>query len=137
MGSCDLMNDTIDLNDKVVAVFDDEEATQAAAADLRAAGRDVEVLSGESGRARLESDAGEGFLASLRAAATESLGDEDRILNQVDDELAEDHSFVVVDVSDSDEEEVAPVLRKHGGHFLWYFGRWTYVRLGDGGGPEV
>lgn len=125
------MAEPLDLEDKVVALFETPEATQEAVAALRADGHAVEVLEGEEGRRRLdpaESDE-EGVLGDLKKAAVDVLGDEDRVLGKVDEELAKDSSFVVVDVSEADETDIAEALQQHGGHYLWHFGQWSYVPL--------
>lgn len=130
------MPDRIDLQDKVVAVFDTTEATEAAVTALRAKGYDLDVLEGEEGRRRLELDAeNERFLSSFRDLVETFLGDEDRILENVEEELEAGHRFVVVDSSESDEAEIAAELKDHGGHYLWHFGKWSYVSLG--GGAEI
>lgn len=127
------MPERIDLREKVVAVFDTPEATADAAHALRADGHDVEVLTGEDGRRRLDpEEEDEGFLASLRGLVQTTLGDEDMIIDKVDAELARNRSFVVVDSSDSDAAEIAGTLKDHGGHYLWHFDKWTYVSLGGG-----
>lgn len=123
------MSDMLDLNEKVIALFDTEEATQSAVTALRAEGRQVEVLEGSEGRERLAAAGQEGLLSGLAKAAVGVLGDEDRVLGKVDEELARDRTFVVVDTADADEAEVAESLREHGGHFLWHFGKWSYVPL--------
>lgn len=126
------MADGIDLEDKVVAIFDEEESGDAAAQELRQNGYDVEVLRGEEGRRRLDPhEEEEGFLESLGHALQTVVGDEDRIVAKVDDYLAEDRSFLVVDAEGSREgESAADVLRKHGGHYMWRFDQWTYVAIG-------
>jgi hypothetical protein len=125
------MPEPIDLREKVVAVFDTIDATDAAVSALRAEGYDVEVLRGEEGRRRLNPDEGDqGFLESLKNALETALGDEDRILDNVDAELAQDGSFVVVESSNADEAEIASILKDHGGHYRWHFDKWTYVSLG-------
>jgi hypothetical protein len=75
-----------------------------------------------------------GILSSLERLIETVLGDEDRILEHVDEELAEDRLFVVVDSSQADQAEIAAVLEEHGGHYLWHFGKWSYVSLGGGAG---
>jgi hypothetical protein len=122
----------IDLRDKVVAVFDLAAAADAAVADLKSQGHDVELLRGEEGRRRLDPIEAEGeFFGSLRKAFL-GMGGENRLRNQVEDELSADRSFVVVDaVDDEQAAAVAGALREHGGHFLWHLGKWTYVRLGE------
>lgn len=127
------MADTIDLEDKVVAVFDTDESTDRATADLRARGYEVEVLRGEEGARRLDPTQtnDEGLLGSLRAAAVKALGGQDRIAQRVGEQLEDDRALVVVDASGADHTEIAACLKEHGGHFRWYFGQWTYVPLGD------
>lgn len=128
------MTEGIELRNKVVAIFDTDDATAAAVEDLRASGFAVEVLEGEEGRDRLKAEEEhEGFFESLRGAVESALGDEGQILDNVDAELVEGAAFVVVDASDSDESEIAEALKKHGGHYLWHFDRWSYVSLGGGG----
>lgn len=126
------MTEEIDLTDKVVALFDSPQAADAARADLSARGHEVELLRGEDGRRRLDPQEAEGeFFGALRKAVL-GLGDENRLRNKVEHELAANGSFVVVDAADDDQaSDVAASLRRHGGHFLWHLGKWTYVRLGE------
>lgn len=125
------MADTIDLREKVVAIFDQEESARAAVHDLVDNGYDVEVLQGEEGRRRLDPHEEEGFFASLGHALQTVVGDEDRIVDDIDAYLAEDRSLVVVGAEEAGEEEsAADILRRHGGHYMWRFDQWTYVPLG-------
>ena len=128
------MTEGIELRNKVVAIFDTDDATNAAVEDLRSSGYDVEVLEGDEGRERLKTDEEhEGFFESLRGAFESALGDEGQILSNVDAELVEGASFVVVDAESADESEIAEALKEHGGHYLWHFDKWSYVSLGGGG----
>lgn len=126
------MSKEIDLTDKVVAMFDSPSAADAALADLKAQGHDTELLRGDEGRRRLDPGEAEGgFFGALKKAVL-GLGDENRLRSKVEDELSANGSFVVVDAAgDEQVSEVAERLRRHGGHFLWRMGRWTYVRLGE------
>jgi hypothetical protein len=127
------MAEGIELRNKVVAIFDTDDATDAAVEDLRANGYDVEVLEGDEGRKRLKAeDEHEGFFESLKGAFESALGDEGQILDNVDAELGEGAAFVVVDASSADESEIAEALKAHGGHYLWHFDTWSYVSLGGG-----
>lgn len=127
------MAEGIELRNKVVAIFDAQDATESAVEDLRTNGYEVEVLEGEEGRERLKTDQEhEGFFESLRGAFESALGDENQILNNVDAELVEGGAFVVVDASSADESEIAEALKRHGGHYLWHFDSWSYVSLGGG-----
>ena len=128
------MAEGIELRNKVVAIFDSHDATEAAVEDLRTNGYDVEVLEGKEGRERLKAgDEHEGFFKSLRGVFESALGDEGRILDNVDAELGEGGAFVIVDASRADESEIAEALKEHGGHYLWHFDSWSYVSLGGGG----
>ena len=128
------MAEGIELRNKVVAIFDTEDATRSAVEDLRTAGYDVEVLEGDEGRERLKTDEEhEGFFESLRGAVESALGDEGQILDNVDAELGQGAAFVVVDAESADESEIAEALKQHGGHYLWHFDNWSYVSLGGGG----
>lgn len=116
-----------------MALFDSKDATDDAVSALRAKGHNVEALEGEEGRRRLEPEGDEeGFFSSLKSAFEAALGDEDRILDKVDRELALDGAFVVVDSSEEDVADIARILKEHGGHYLWHFDKWTYVSLGGG-----
>ncbi|MEX2422501.1 MAG: hypothetical protein WD990_00850 [Acidimicrobiia bacterium] len=128
------MAEGIELRNKVVAIFDTEDATTAAVEDLRTNGYTVEVLEGDEGRERLKTDEEhEGFFESLRGAFESALGDEGQILDNVDAELMEGAAFVVVEASSDNESEIAEALKEHGGHYLWHFDSWSYVSLGGGG----
>lgn len=126
------MTDGIDLEDKVVAIFDEEESGDAAAEELRRNDYGVEILRGEEGRRRLDPHGEEeGLLESLGHALQTVVGDEDRIVARVDDYLAEDRSFLVVEAEESRQGGSAvDILRKHGGHYMWRFDQWTYVPVG-------
>lgn len=126
------MDTEIDLTDKVVAVFDSASAADAALADLEAEGHDVELLRGEEGLRRLDPEEAEGGFFGVLKKAVLGLGDENRLRNKVEEELSANGSFLVVDAGDDEQaSRVADDLRRHGGHFLWHLGRWTYVRLGE------
>lgn len=127
------MTEKIDLEEKVIAVFDADQSTDRAVKDLRARGHEVEVLRGEEGARRLdptETD-DEGLLGSLRAAVVSVLGGQDRIAQRIGEQLEENRALVVVDASKADHADIAACLKEHGGHFRWYFGEWTYVPLGE------
>lgn len=126
------MAESIDLDDKVVAIFDEVAAGESAVAELRGHGFEVEVLRGDAGRRRLDPHAeGEGFLESLGHALQTVVGDEDRIVDNVDSYLAEGRSFVLVDAESGGDASAPDILRKHGGHYMWRFDQWTYVPLGE------
>ncbi|CAN5820132.1 hypothetical protein BH23ACT5_BH23ACT5_24030 [soil metagenome] len=125
------MNDQIDLKDKVLAAFDTDEATSAAVEALEAENVPVEVIDDEAGLERLDPDRSSGLLSGLKEAATTVLSDEDQVVDHATDQVGRGRSFVVVDVSETDQAEVAAILRRYGGHYMWHFGQWSYVRLSE------
>jgi hypothetical protein len=122
------MEDTHSFANTVVAVLAGGDKANEAADRLAAAGFEVEVLQGESGTAHLDPESGEGFLASVKKAAS-ALGDERRIVDRLDSALSEGSVVVSVDVGDRDSKEAVSILREHGGEYLWKFGDWTFTPI--------
>jgi hypothetical protein len=95
---------------------------------LSAAGYEYEVMEGESGSKHLDAGGKEGFWAALKRAAA-ALGDETRVLNRLDSELAEGNIVVSVDISGREGKQAVSILREHGGEFIWRFGDWTFTPI--------
>ncbi|MGF1617539.1 MAG: hypothetical protein ACFCU2_06970 [Acidimicrobiia bacterium] len=94
---------------------------------LAEAGYEVELLKGESGSAHLDPDGDAGFWASIKRAAS-ALGDEKRVLEQLDAALAEGSVVISVDIEDRDGKEAVSILRQHG-EYLWKFDDWTFTPI--------
>jgi precorrin-6B methylase 2 len=122
--------DTHDLENTVVAILDAEPAVADAVTRLGAAGYDYEVLAGEEGRAHLDPGGEEGVVSSIKRIIG-TLGDQQRVLRNLDEALASGRSVVSVDTTPDDAAEAIEILREHGGEYVWKFGEWTYTRIGD------
>ncbi|MGY2005081.1 hypothetical protein [Blastococcus sp. SYSU DS1024] len=114
---------------QLVAVLDDQDATDDALARLRAIGVDltgVHVLTGPEGAALLDR---RGERHGLRGRLTRLLqwtGSEDEMLDLHDRALRLGGHVVYVPARGEDRKErVAEALRGAGGHHLVYFGRFT------------
>lgn len=125
------MSDTHSLKNTVVAVFESRENATAAVDDLAAKGLDYEVLQGEAGSEHLDPGGEGGLWAAMKRMAT-ALGDENRVLDRLDKEIAEGNVVVSVDIEDAGDERssaAVAVLRENGGRFIWKFGEWAFTPI--------
>jgi hypothetical protein len=121
------MGDIHSFENTVVAVLSAGSSSEALE-QLSAAGYEYEVMEGESGSKHLDAGGKEGFWAALKRAAA-ALGDETRVLNRLDSELAEGNIVVSVDISGREGKQAVSILREHGGEFIWRFGDWTFTPI--------
>ncbi|MGH8958342.1 MAG: hypothetical protein ACRDVK_06675 [Acidimicrobiia bacterium] len=119
-----MATETIDLKNKVVAVFDDANAASQAAAAVSGLGHSVTVLKGEEGQARLPQNQA-GIKGVLKTAAM-TFGDEIRVLDGLDEALAEGAQVLVVEVAEGEADRVVTTLNRNHGRFVWSFGEWTF-----------
>lgn len=122
------MEDTHSFDNTVVAVLEDGDTASDAVDRLSEAGYQVEVLEGESGSVHLDPGGEEGFLASIKRAAS-ALGDEKRVLERLESALSEGSTVVSVRLDDRDAKEAVSILREHGSEYLWKFGDWTFTPI--------
>jgi hypothetical protein len=121
------MGDSHSFENTVVAVLSAGSSNEALER-LSAAGYVFEVMEGESGSRHLSPGEKEGFWAALKRAAA-ALGDETRVLDRLDSELAEGNIVVSVDISGREGRQAVSILREHGGEFIWRFGDWTFTPI--------
>jgi hypothetical protein len=121
------MGDSHSFENTVVAVLSAGSSNEALER-LSAAGYEFEVMEGESGSRHLSPGEKEGFWAALKRAAA-ALGDETRVLDRLDSELAEGNIVVSVDISGREGKQAVSILREHGGEFIWRFGAWTFTPI--------
>lgn len=116
------------LDRQVVAVIerDGEDVIE----DLRAAGYDVEVLEGEEGRRHLDADGSEhgGVVRVQRIIAM--FGEERRILERLDEALADGLKVVAVHTPESP-ADATEMLQDARSKWIWRFDGWTHERVGD------
>lgn len=126
-----MQQDIHDLNRQVIAILDSKPAVRDAVSTLRERGFEVEVMEGEAGREHLDPHGDEhGLLATIDRLA-KRFGDEQRILERLDRAMAAGDKVVSVYAEDDAATEAAEILKDHGGSYLWRFGQWSHVRVGE------
>jgi hypothetical protein len=119
-----------DFDDTVVAILSDPEAADAAIAELRAAGYDIEILEGEDGKKHLDPAGQSGAIATVKRLVN-AFGDQYRLLERLHAELDEGNQVISVDAEPEAAEEAVRILQEHDGEFIWRLGTWTYTRVGE------
>lgn len=99
--------------------------------ELRAAGYEVEVLRGASGKEHLDPGGKSGGAISTVKRLLNAFGDQYRVLKHLHDELDAGKQVVSVDISPDEADEAVRILRDHDGEYVWKFGSWTYTEIGD------
>jgi hypothetical protein len=126
---------------RLLAVIDDPAEAAAALAELKAAGfadRDFEILRGEEGADRMDGT-GEvsGWLGKLRRAFDFTLMDQLVDFATYERALRDGRAVVMVHVhGDAPKEGALQILKRHGAHFLNYYGRFATEEHGLWRGPE-
>ena len=126
---------------RLLAVIDEAAEAAAALADLKAAGfidRDLEILRGEEGAHRMDGT-GEvsGWLGRLRRAFDFTLMDQLVDFATYERALRDGRAVVMVHVhGDEPKARAHQILKRHGGHFVNYYGRFATEELGLWRGPE-
>jgi hypothetical protein len=126
---------------RLLAVIDDPAAAAAALAELKAAGfadRDLEILRGEESADRMDGT-GEvsGWLGRLRRAFDFTLMDQLVDFATYERALRDGRAVVMVHVhGDAPKEEALQILKRHGAHFMNYYGRFATEEHGLWRGPE-
>jgi hypothetical protein len=126
---------------RLLAVIDDPARAAAALADLKAVGftdRDLEILRGEESADRMDGT-GEvsGWLGRLRRAFDFTLMDQLVDFATYERALRDSRAVVMVRVhGDEPKAQALIALKRHGGHFINYYGRFATEELGLWHGPE-
>jgi hypothetical protein len=126
---------------RLLAVFDDPTNAAAALADLKAAGitdRDLEMLRGEESADRMDGT-GEvsGWLGRLRWAFDFALMDQLVDFAAYERALRDGRAVVTVHVhGDAPKAAAHAIVKRHGGHFTNYYGRFATEELDLWRGPE-
>lgn len=119
------------LDNTVIAVLDPEPEIADVITDLADAGFLCEILRGDSGRAHLDpGDRHEGPGSAVRRLV-EHFGDEYQVLDRLDAALASGRLVVSVVTQPGNATQAVDILRRHGGHYVWKFGEWTFANVGD------
>ena len=110
----------------VVGVIDEPGEALRAAAELREAGFQPDVLSGESGVQRIENAGGSPEGVRVIRAAQSLFGYEAEHTERHMTDLSAGHFVVLVESHDNETtDRILDVFSKHGGHFVNYYSRWT------------
>ena len=126
---------------RLLAVLDDPKEAAAALAELKASGiatRDLEILRGDEGADRMDGT-GEvsGWLGRLRRAFDFTLMDQLVDFAAYERALRDGRAVVMVHVhGDTPKEAARQILKRHGGHFINYYGRFATEELDLWRGPE-
>ena len=124
-----------------ISVIDDPSEAAASLAELKAAGfadRDLEVLRGEEGADRMDGT-GEvsGWLGKLRRAFDFTLMDQLVDFATYERALRDGRAVVMVHVhGDAPKQGALQILKRHGSHFMNYYGRFATEEHGLWRGPE-
>jgi hypothetical protein len=126
---------------RLVAVVDDAAEAAAALTELQAAGltaRDLDILRGDEGADRMDGT-GEvaGWLGKLRRAFDFTLMDQLVDFAAYERALRDGRAVVMVHLhSDVAKAAARETLKRHGGHFINYYGRFATEELDLWHGPE-
>ena len=121
---------SFELEHCAIAVFDSAGKMKTATDELDAAGFEYVVLEGESGQESLQPKK-EGLIGNLQKLAA-AFGDELRVIDRLEQSLAEGARVLIVSAEDH-QPEVVELLNNHGGRFLWQFRGWTFNSAGSAG----
>jgi hypothetical protein len=126
---------------RLLAVLDDPADAAAAAADLLASDistGDLEILRGDEGADRMDSmGEGSGWLGRLRRAFDFALMDQLVDFAWYEWALRDGRAVVMVHVhGDAPQATVRTILKRHGAHFMNYYGRFATEELDLWRGPE-
>jgi hypothetical protein len=126
---------------RLLAVIDDPAEAAAAMAELASRGiapRDLDLLRGEEGADRVDGT-GEvsGWLGRLRRAFDFTLMDQLVDFAAYERALRDGRAVVMVHVhGDAPKETIRQTIKRHGGHFINYYGRFATEELDLWRGPE-
>lgn len=118
----------LDLHSQVVSLF--SHRADDAIKMLRQKGFDVVVLQGDEGRKALEPATDEHGLGTALKRLAALYGDELRIIERLDRELADGKTLVAVRAEEEQKTDVVETIKAHGGESVWHFGEWTFEKVG-------
>jgi hypothetical protein len=126
---------------RLLAVIDDPTAAAAAMAELQASGiatHDLEILRGEEGADRVDGTGDvSGWLGRLRRAFDFTLMDQLVDFAWYEWALRDGRAVVMVRVHGDEPKAAAhAIVRRHGGHFINYYGRFATEEIALWRGPE-
>ena len=126
---------------RLLAVIDDPAEAAAAMAELQAAGfvaRDLDLLRGDEGADRIDGTGDvSGWIGRLRRAFDFTLMDQLVDFAAYERALRDGRAVVMVHLhGDGPKEAARRILKRHGAHFVNYYGRFATEELDLWRGPE-
>jgi hypothetical protein len=119
--------------DSVVGVIDAVDELEAALGALTDGGfppDGIEVLCGEPGIRVVDASGRRHGVLDRLVRVIESFGPEREQVEHLEEEFRQGHFGVGVTVDgDERKQQAADILRAHGGHDIYYYGRWTIEEL--------
>jgi hypothetical protein len=127
--------------DHLLATFRDPARAAAAAAEVASAGipaRDISVLRGDEGADRLDgTGAANGLIARARRLVSFTLMDQLPDMAMYERAVRDGGAVLMIRVrGDQRKAVVTDALRRHGGHFINYYGRFATEEVERWTGPE-
>lgn len=127
--------------DRLLAAFRDPAQAAALAADLTSVASptsDVTILRGDEGADRLDgTGAANGLIARLRRLVSFTLMDQLPDMAWYERAVRDGGAVVMVRVRDDKAKAlVVETMRRHGGHFINYYGRFATEEIDRWSGPE-
>jgi hypothetical protein len=127
--------------DQLLTAFRDPDRAATAAADVLTTGvprSDVTILRGDDGADRLDgTGAAHGPIARLRRVVSFTLMDQLPDMAWYERAVRDGGAVVMVRVrGDAAKAQVVETMRRHGGHFINYYGRFATEEIDRWSGPE-
>jgi hypothetical protein len=119
--------------DKVVALMDDSEALCAAVGELAKAGfepEDFVVICGDAGAERLDVSGRQHGLGGRIFRVVEQLLDVHEVLVETEKHMLNGGLVISVPADEENLAEASRILSEHGAHYIHYFGKSSFRRLG-------
>lgn len=124
------MTETHEFENTVVAILNSKPAVTNAVDELQAQGYEFEILVDREGREHLDFEGETGLIALVRRLI-DVFGDHHRIRERLTEAIERGQLVISVETEPDNAAEAISILRDHGGHYIWKFGEWTFVPIGD------
>jgi hypothetical protein len=116
------------LTDQVIGIYANPDEVSHA---LRAAGYEIEVMTGEQGHERLDPTGEEHGIGARMLRIAAFFGDERELLEEFDEAVQNGEAVVAAETDDRDPEHAVEIMKAHGGRYLWRFEAGTHFLVAD------
>ena len=124
------MTDVHEFENTMVAILNSKPVVANAVDELLNQGYEFEVLAGKEGQEHLDFEGETGLIAQVKRLI-DLFGDHHRIRERLTEAIDEGKVVISVETEPDDAAAAISILRDHGGHYIWKFGEWTFVPIGD------